>query len=119
MGGRGNSGVRNSTPTVDKNFQRFLDKNGGDEDFAIKDWLYEDIPDHIEYQGKEYEVLWQNSIRYDIISRPTGEQFDKDLIVTAQVDLYDEETGKRVDNYWLKDHMRSNKRRRFHIPYYE
>ena len=116
----GSIGSNTSTgPVMDSNFQRFLDNAGGDENLAIKDWLYEDISDHVEYQGKEYDIMWENSIRTEIISRPTGEQFDKDLVVTVQVDLVDPETGKRVNNYWLKDHMRSNKRRRFHIPYYD
>ena len=119
MGGRGNGAARNSSPVIDKNFQRFLDKVDGDENLAIKDWLYEDISDHVEYKGKEYDIMWENSIRTEVISRPTGEPYDKDLIVTVQVDLVDPDTGKRVNNYWLKDTMHSNKRRRFHIPYYE
>lgn len=122
-GQRGNKmgSIGTSNPTIYSGFKYFLDKNDGDEDFAIKDYLYENlIRDTLEYQGKEYEVAWENTVRPKIIERPVaGDAFNKDLVVTAEVDLRDPETGKMIYNYYvIKDDTHPRKHKKFYIPYY-
>lgn len=93
------------TTTYSSEFQYFLDNAGGDKDYAVKDWISENVSDTFEKGGTEYTILWEQGVFPHIISEASAEnpdmQFTIEVSAVRTAKLDDENAVRQAKSMYI------------------